>query len=193
VLLVAGVAVAVLLLASYAQIITLYENLHSGALGGAALTIAEIMFLPNLVIWAAAWLVGPGFAIGTGSQVSPLGTTLGPLPSIPVFGALPQGDYTFAFAGLVVPIIAGFLVGAVLRTGLASRIRSTGSFTWLLGSGLGIGVVGGAILGLLAWASAGAIGPGRLQHAGPDPFAVGLIAALELGVSAVVGMLAARR
>jgi Family of unknown function (DUF6350) len=193
VLTIAAFAVVVLLLANYAQIITLYENLHSGALGGFALTIAEILFLPNLVIWAAAWLIGPGFALGSGSAVSPLGTTLGPIPSIPVLGALPQGDLTFAFVGLIVPILVGFLVGALLSGPLAERIRSTGRLTWLLGAGLGIGVIGGAILGLLAWASAGAIGPGRLQQAGPDPIMVGLFAALELGVSAVVGMAASRR
>lgn len=193
VLLAASIAVAVLLLANYAQVITLYENLHSGALGGATLTIAQIMFLPNLVIWAAAWLIGPGFSIGTGSLVSPLGTTLGPLPSIPILGAIPQGAFVFAFAGLLVPIVAGFLAGAVLRGPLAAKIRSTGALTSRLVAGLGIGVVGGAILGVLAWVSAGAIGPGRLQHAGPDPIWVALLAALELGVSAVVGMLAARR
>lgn len=190
---VAALGVGILLVANYAQIITLYENLHTEALGGLALTIAQILFLPNLVIWAASWLIGPGFAIGSGSLVSPLGTTLGPLPSIPVLGALPQGDLAFAFAGLIVPIIAGFLVGAWVRAGLAARIHSTGTLAWVLGAGLGTGVVGGGILGLLAWASAGAIGPGRLQHAGPDPITVGLFAALELGVSAVVGMLASRR
>ncbi|MEJ1229951.1 MAG: DUF6350 family protein [Galbitalea sp.] len=193
VVMIAGVIVAVLLVANYAQIVTLYEDLHSGALGGLALTIAQIMFLPNLVIWAASWLIGPGFAIGTGSMVSPLGTTLGPLPSIPVFAALPQGDLAFAFIGLVVPIFAGFLSGAVLRRSLAARIRSVGVATWTLGAGLGMGLVGGAILGLLALASGGAIGPGRLQQVGPDAVLVGLFAALELGLSAVLGMLAARR
>jgi hypothetical protein len=193
VLMVAALAVAVLLLVNYAQIITLYENLHSGALGGFALTIAEILFLPNLVIWAAAWLIGPGFAIGTGSVVSSLGTTLGPIPSIPVLGALPQGNSAFAFVGLLAPILVGFLVGALLSGPLAERIRRTGRLTWMLGAGLGTGVAGGALLGLLAWASAGSIGPGRLQHVGPDPISVALFAALELGVSAVVGMAASRR
>ena len=126
VLTIAALAVAVLLLANYAQIITLYENLHSGGLGGFALTIAEILFLPNLVIWAAAWLIGPGFAIGAGSVVSPLGTTLGPIPSIPVLGALPQGNLAFAFVGLLAPILVGFLVGALLSGPLAERIRDTG-------------------------------------------------------------------
>jgi hypothetical protein len=189
----AAFAVVGLLLANYAQIITLYENLHSGALGGLALTIAQVLFLPNLVIWAASWLIGPGFAIGTGSAVSPLSTTLGPLPSVPVLGALPQGDLAFGFVGLVVPVLAGFLVGALLSGSLAARIRSTGRGVWILGAGLGVGAVGGAILGLLAWASAGAIGPGRLQQAGPDPLIVGLLAALELGIPAVLGMVASRR
>jgi hypothetical protein len=190
---IAALVLAVLLFANYAQIITLYENLHSGGLGGLALTLAQILFLPNLVIWAASWLIGPGFAVGAGSTVSPLGTTLGPLPSIPVLGVLPQGDFAFAFVGLLVPILAGFLAGALLNGPLAARIGSTSRITWTLGAGLGTGIVGGAILGLLAWASAGSIGPGRLQHAGPDPLAVGLLAALELGVSAVLGMLASRR
>jgi hypothetical protein len=193
VLVVSGLAVAVLLLANYAQIITLYENLHSGALGGLTLTMAELLLLPNFVIWGAAWFVGPGFSIGTGSHISPLGTAVGPLPSIPILGAIPQGDFSFAFAGILLPIIAGFLAGAVLAPGLAAKIRATGTATWVLGAGLGIGVVGGALLGVLAWASAGAVGPGRLQQAGPDALAVGLFAALELGVAAVAGMLAARR
>jgi hypothetical protein len=189
----AALAVVAMLLANYAQIISLYENLHTEALGGLELTIAQILFLPNLVIWAASWLVGPGFAIGTGSTVSPLGTTLGPLPSIPVLGALPQGNLTFAFIGLLVPVLAGFLVGALLSGPLAARIHSTGRATWMLGAGLGTGVVGGALLGILAWASSGAIGPGRLQQAGPDPLAVALLAALELGVAALLGMVASRR
>jgi hypothetical protein len=190
---VAAVIVAISLVFNYAQIITLYENLHTQALGGVALTLAQILFLPNLVIWAAAWLVGPGFAIGANSNVSPLGTSVGPIPSIPVLGALPQGDYVFAFVGLVVPVLAGFLVGALLSGPLAERIRSTGRLAWTASAGLGTGVVGGAILGLLAWASAGSIGPGRLQTVGPDPVLVGLVAALELGVAAFAGMAASRR
>jgi Family of unknown function (DUF6350) len=187
---VAAVAVAVMILANYAQIITLYENLHTGALGGVALTIAQILFLPNLVIWAAAWLVGPGFAIGSGSSVSPLATNLGPVPAVPVFGALPQGDLAFAFVGLVVPILAGFLAGALLAR---PDPLPVGRVTWVVGVGAGVGIIGGAIIGLLAWASAGALGPGRLADVGPDPIAVGLLAALELGIPAMIGLALSRR
>jgi hypothetical protein len=49
--------------------------------------------------------------------------------------------------------------------------------------------VGGVILGLLAWFSAGAAGPGRLADVGPNPWAVGVAAAIELGVAATIGLL----
>ncbi|MCU1404148.1 MAG: hypothetical protein JWQ43_451 [Glaciihabitans sp.] len=215
---VASVVVAGLIVTSYAGIITLYEGLHAGALGGFALTIAQIAFLPNFVLWGVSWLVGPGFAIGTGSTVSPLGTDLGPIPAIPILGALPTGDSAFAFVGILVPIIAGFLAGALLRerndapttqsfssafslAATASPASSGAQRTpapagpagplRLVLTGLGIGVVAGIVLGLLTLAAAGSAGPGRLADVGADPWAVAGWAALEVGLAAVAGLFAA--
>lgn len=174
---------------AYARIITLYESLHGEVLGGIAITLGQLALLPNLVIWTASWLIGPGFAIGTGSLVGPLGTQLGPLPALPVLGALPGGQPAFGFVGLLVPIVAGFLIGTVL----AGRLRERLDGGPLLLGGVGAGVVGGVLLGLLAWASAGSAGPGRLAHVGPDPWAVGICAAIEIAAACVIGMLASRR
>jgi hypothetical protein len=185
----AAILTAAAILFSYARIITLYESLHSEALGGAAVTLGQIALLPNIVIWAACWLIGPGFVIGTGSTVSPLATSLGPIPAIPVLGALPSGEWAFGFVGLLVPVIAGFLVGAILGPRVGREIRGSG----LVVAALGMGLVGGVILGLLAWASAGSAGPGRLVNVGPNPVLVAVVAALELGIAALIGLLASRR
>ncbi len=182
----AAVLTAAAILVSYARIITLYESLHTEVLGGVTITLAQLALLPNLVIYTASWLVGPGFALGTGSAVSPLATQLGPVPAIPVLGALPPEALPFGFVGLVVPVVAGFLVGAVLGPGA----RGTFGRRELALVAVGVGVVGGVILGLLAWASTGAAGPGRLQDVGPNPFAVGGWAALELGLAAMAGLFA---
>ena len=192
---VASVAVAVLIVASYAQVFTLYEGLHAGALGGLALTIAQIAVLPNVVLGAASWLIGPGFAIGVGSSVSPLGTALGPIPAIPLFGALPAGDFAFSFVGLLVPVLAGFLAGAVLGPRRAGGDGTPLPLPWprVIATGLGMGVVAGAALGLLAAISTGSAGPGRLAMVGPDPLPVALWAALEVGVAATLGLYAASR
>jgi len=187
---VAAVVVAVLMLTHYADVIALYESAHAGVLGGISLTIAQIAFLPNLVVWAASWFVGPGFAIGAGSAVSPLGTSLGPLPAIPILGGLPTGDLAFGFLGLVVPVLVGFFAGLVIRPRVLGEIGAAPRGRWLLLAGVGVGVAGGVVLGLLAWASAGAAGPGRLVDVGPSPWLVGLFAALEIGIPAIIGLFA---
>jgi hypothetical protein len=188
-----AVVLAVLIGASYAQVISLYEGLHAGPLGGLALTLGQLSFMPNLVIWVASWLIGPGFAIGVGSAVSPLGTTLGPLPAIPVLGALPTADLAFGFAGLLVPVVAGFLVGALVYPRLARELDVDNSALWILGAGVGSGVVAGALFGLLAWFSGGAAGPGRLEQVGPDPLSVAAFAALEVAIATTLGLAAAAR
>jgi len=198
--LVSAVAVAVLIAVNYAHIIRLYEALHTEVIGGFALTAGELAFLPNLVIWAASWFVGPGFAIGAGSHVSPIGTALGPVPTIPLLGALPTGDLAFGFAGLLVPVAAGFLAGAAVRPiltrALDAAARDDHPAPHLLGlvaTALGGGVFGGLLLGLLAAVSGGAAGPGRFQQVGPDALAVGLAAALEFAVAIGIGLAASSR
>ncbi len=188
-----AVAVAALFLGNYAVLISLYEGVHAGILGGIALTIGQIAFLPNLVIWGASWFVGPGFAVGTGSSVGPLGTTLGPIPAIPILGALPAPSLLgWGFLGLLVPVLAGFFIALAMRPRLVRTLGPHADTRSLLAAGLASGVVGGILLGALAWASAGSAGPGRLVDVGPSPWIVGILAALEIGVAAVIGLLAGR-
>ncbi|TFD25382.1 MULTISPECIES: DUF6350 family protein [Cryobacterium] len=192
VLIVSAVAVAVLIAVNYATIIGLYEAVQAGIFGGATITLAQLALIPNLVIWAAAWFVGPGIALGAGTTVSPIGTVVGTLPGLPLFGALPQGTPTYGFLGLLAPVLIGFVFAVVTRqfldrAGVPERTTRAHVFT-----GLGMGVVAGTLLGLLAWWSAGAMGPGRLVQVGPNPLLVGALAAAEIGVAAALGMLAGR-
>ncbi|MBG6213053.1 hypothetical protein RCH23_000657 [Cryobacterium sp. CAN_C3] len=192
VLIVSAVAVAALIAVNYATIIGLYEAVQAGVFGGATITLAQLALIPNLVIWAAAWFVGPGIAMGVGTTVSPIGTVVGTLPGLPLFGALPQGTPAYGFVGLLVPVLIGFVFAVVTRqfldrTGVPERT----TLEHVL-SGLGMGVVGGALLGLLSWWSAGAMGPGRLVEVGPNALMVGALAAAEIGVAAALGMLSGR-
>lgn len=186
---VASLVTTAAIVTSFADIITLYEGLHTEVLGGVAVTIGQLALLPNIVVWAASWLVGPGFAIGTGSAVSPLATTLGPIPAIPILGALPGGDFAFGFIGLLAPVVVGFLVAAVLGPRIAGELRRRE----LAIVALGIGVTAATIVGVLVWASAGSAGPGRLMNVGPQPWIVAAWAALEFSVAAGLGLLASAR
>ena len=185
----ASIVAAIAIVASYARIITLYESLHTEWLGGIAVTLAQLLLLPTIVVWAASWLVGPGFAIGTGSLVSPLGTTLGPIPAIPLFGAIPEGSGVFGYLGLLAPVVAAFLVGAVLGPGMRRRFDGT----LVVVATVGMAVVGGILLGVLAGFASGAAGPGRLVDVGPNPWAVGGWATVKFAIAGTIGALASAR
>jgi len=186
---IASIVTMLAIVTSYAEIIRLYEALHTEVLGGIAITLGQLALLPNTILWTASWLVGPGFAIGTGSTVSPLATSLGPIPAIPVLGALPSGDFAFGFAGLLAPVLVGFLVAAVLGPRIAGGLGRRE----LVIVAVGVGLTAATIIGLLAWASAGSAGPGRLSDVGPQPWVVTMWAFVEFTVAAGLGLLTSAR
>jgi uncharacterized protein DUF6350 len=178
-------------------VVAVYEGLDAGAMGGAVLTIAQLGFVPNLAVFALAWVSGSGFALGAGSQVGPLGTAVGPLPSVPVLAAIPAGPLDFGFVALVVPVLAGVLAGWwFLREGenhfdewLSIKVR-TRWFTAAVSTvalGIMIGAAAGVLAGVLAWIARGSAGIGRLTDIGPDPLWAGVWLAAEVGIGVVVG------
>lgn len=186
---VSAVVVAALIVVNYATIIGLYESMQADVMGGITLTLAQLALIPNLVIWAAAWFVGPGIAIGVGTSVSPVGTSLGSVPGLPILGALPHGTLALGFIGLLVPVLAGFAAGVLARHWPGRPSAPEQTTAQRVATGLVMGAVAGILLGLLAWWSSGAIGPGRLADVGPNPLLVGVLAAVEIGIGAGVGMI----
>ena len=178
-------------------VVAVYEGLDAGAMGGSVLTIVQLGFLPNLVVFALAWISGAGFALGVGSLAGPLGTAVGPLPSVPVFAALPAGSLDFGFVALVVPALAGALAGWwFLREGenhfdewLSIKIRARWftAATSTLVLGAVIGSVAGLLAAGLAWLARGSAGIGRLTEIGPDPLRTALFVAAEVGIGVVIG------
>lgn len=191
ILTVAALALAVMIALNYATVVGLYQSLQAGILGGSVVTLAQLVLLPNFVIWAAAWIVGAGFSIGAGTAVSPAGTLLGPVPGLPLFGAVPQVTGQWGFIVLLVPLLVSFVVAMVLRQ-RHDRYSSPATAGVIFGLAFGIAVVTAAILALLSWWAGGAIGPGRMTSVGPDPLAVAGWTAALVFIGASVGGYAGR-
>ena len=77
---VAALATAVAIFARGSQIVGLYEASHVDVLGAVVLTLGQLLYLPTLIVWALAFVAGPGVSLGVGSTVAPSGTTTGVLP-----------------------------------------------------------------------------------------------------------------
>jgi hypothetical protein len=164
----------------------LQRDLVPGVVGTLLLVLLQLGYLPNAVIWAIAFSIGPGFAFGSGTVVAPTGSALAQLPAFPLLAALPPGVHT-AVPGwveptvLAVPYLAGVL-GGLLLVRAAPALGLDAAPVW----GLACGAVTGAVLGLLAAVSGGPLGDGRLAAVGPSAWQVGAVSALEIGVAAAV-------
>lgn len=155
-----------------------------GVVGGVALLLLGLALVPNAAVWGAAWLAGPGFAVGVGTAVGPFGHELGPVPALPLLAALP-GSGVPGWAGplaLLVPLAAGILAGRVV----ARDLPGVGAARVCLEAAL-VGPVTGALWVVLAWLSGGAAGGERLTEVGPAAWLVGLAVAAAVGLAAVVG------
>ena len=72
---------------------------RAGVLGQAGITVLCLVYLPNLAVWGAAYLLGPGFAVGDGTVVSPGEVLLGPVPALPGAGRAAVGPAVRRRAG----------------------------------------------------------------------------------------------
>jgi hypothetical protein len=193
---VAAFLTAVLFIARFPQVVALYEGLQAGAEGGAVVTLGQLAFLPSIVFWVVSWLSGAGFALGRGSWISPAGADIGPLPSLPIFGLVPEGQVAGGYLWLVVPVVATFVAARLVRSRLVANVYAQERGRWMLATAVGMAVVAGLVALVLSIATSGSVGPGRMSDFGPTPwvttvwvlggtFVVALIGLLTPGRSAV--------
>jgi hypothetical protein len=172
--LLAGASLAVHL-AAYRKAVA---ALSPGAGGSALLLLAGLSYLPNSVIWAIAYMLGPGF--------SPSGSALGPVPAFPALAALPTGTGPafpawLGFFVLAVPYLAGALAG-LMTVRIAPTPFLEAAPLW----GLLTGTLAAVVIGFGAKFSGGPLGAGRLAAVGPAGAEAGLVAVLEVGVTAAL-------
>jgi hypothetical protein len=159
---------------------TVLSELHLRPGDYVMFALVTLTVVPNAVLFGAAYLLGPGFAVGAGTIVSPSVVAMGPVPAFPLLSALPDSGPTPAWAiGLVaIPVLAG-AAGAVL----AQRAYGVTAYDSAALRGFGSGL-GAALLTTLAVAvSGGAMGTGRMAVIGA-PVAdvlVAAVAAMSLG------------
>jgi hypothetical protein len=175
----AGFATVVIaLVVSAPEVVQMSGSDAGSALG---LTVLSISYLPNAAIAGLSWLAGPGFSVGA-LTVSALAAHAGPVPTVPLLAALPQGPaQPWWGVVLAVPLLVGAMVGhrcVAAGDDRVARLRVLAVAATVL-------AVGSAVLGALAG--------GRLGAATFDPvdvpfglLAVAVLAATLLGGATVI-------
>lgn len=187
----AALAFAIALLVDFAAAANIVSQLDTDAGDTVMIAALSMLLLPNAVIFSGTYLLGPGFAVGSGTLVTPTAVVLGPLPLFPLLAALPGDGEVAGWVPLLmaVPVLVAAWAAYRVLFGLALD-RWDSSALWGAGGGMVAAVVTSAVAAL----SSGAVGPGRMTQVGPASFDVLIhaVPAFALG-GALGGVLAVWR
>ncbi|MFB7083859.1 DUF6350 family protein [Streptomyces sp. NPDC056296] len=153
-----------------------FLQLTEGWSGRFAVLLLCLTLVPNAAVWAAAYALGPGFALGTGHAVDPFASDPAPLlPPFPLLAAVPDagpGTPLHWVAGAV-PLVAGTVVGwftARAATGAdPGAHEAAGPWSWrrTVAAAVLAAVLCAVLVALLAALAGGPLGDGALARFGP--------------------------
>ena len=179
-----GLFLLISVIVSWSRIRGIHELLlPTSTVDSTMITLAQVLFIPNAIVWALSWLAGPGFFMGSDALHSPASAPTMPIPAIPLFGATPvsaPGNWVvFAL------IVFGVALGVYLRL----RKGSESLLDDLYQGGIAAVVVAAVYLAT-SLGSAVVLGNGRLAFLGPrmSLSALCLFAEVALGILLTVAV-----
>lgn len=178
----AALALGAVLILFSSDIGRVLGELNLGAAGALLVTVVSLGYLPTALLWALAYLLGPGIAVSPFSVVTPFAAAdPAALPGLPLLAALPAVPPTGAVFLPVVGVLAGVAMGALLRRRGHVSLAGVG-----VAAAAAVGV--GAGIGLAMWLASGSLGSLDLAHVGPLalPTAAVALGTTLLGAVAVV-------
>ena len=160
----------------------LHDALSAGGIvASLGLVALQAGWAPTMLVWALAWLAGPGFTVGTGSLFSPDVVIPDAVPAMPVLGLLPTAP--LGTAGVYLPMV--ITLAAMGAAWHRRRVLLELELSEALMSALAATLI--VTLGCLALAlgASGPIGPDRMTRVGPHTGYLCLFIALEVGVGLI--------
>jgi hypothetical protein len=164
-----------MLLTHISMVKNLTTVLEPGIFGGLMLLLLNILYIPNAIVSALGYFSGVGFAVGSGTLVSPFSFRLNKIPAMPLLGGLPQGKSVIAAIGIAMIIFAG----AILVSWTVSL-----NFKVLQQSFI-VAVVLAAFVG---YSGSGALITDAMSAVGVSPWKFTLAVSAELGVGALLAL-----
>jgi hypothetical protein len=133
------------------------------------------LYIPNAVVSTLAYFSGVGFAVGSGTLVSPSSFRLNKIPAMPLLGALPEDKSLISLLGIVAIVGAGALL-VTWTISLNQRV---------LVQSLIVAVLLAAFVG---YSGSGALITDAMSAVGVSPWKFTLAIGTELGVGALLAL-----
>ena len=178
------VASIVALVAGWSRMAGIQETLGAASGADTAFIVgAQLAFAPTVMAWAASWWSGAGFLTATDSLHSPAVAGTGPIPPIPLLGAVPEtapGMWV-----VLAPIALGVGLGVVAARSFRREHLLHQSAQGVLAS-----LIVAAVTALWMWSATMSMGSVRLALMGPRVGWATLALVLEIALPALIIALA---
>jgi len=169
---------AVLTFGLLTSISTARDLFPMGAGNAAGMLLLSVGYLPNAMVAATSFVVGPGFSLGT-VAMSPVDFAGGPVPGLPLLAAMPEQQAAWWPLLFAVPLAIGVLVGRKLRDVDEDPVAR------LRGVAVATGVVAMCFV-LLAGSAGGRLGGGAFDPVSMRAAAVSIALVLWIAIPAAL-------
>ena len=178
------VAAIVALVAGWGRMAGIQEILGAASGADTAFIVgAQLAFAPTVMAWAASWWSGAGFLTAIDSLHSPAVAGTGPIPPIPLLGAVPEtapGMWV-----VLAPIALGIGLGIVAARSFRREHLLHQSAQGVLAS-----LIVAAVTALWMWSATMSLGSVRLASMGPRVGWATVALVLEIALPALIIALA---
>ena len=178
------IASVVALVAGWSRMAGIQELLGASSAADTSFIVSgQALFAPTIMAWVASWWSGAGFLTATDSLHSPAVAGTGPIPPIPLLGAVPQtapGMWV-----LLAPIALGIGLGVV-----AARSFRREHLLHQTAQGVLASLITASVTALWMWSATMSLGSVRLASMGPRVGWATLALVLEIALPALIIALA---
>ena len=178
------VASVIALVAGWSRMAGIQELLGASSAADTSFIVGgQALFAPTVMAWAASWWSGAGFLTATDSLHSPAVAGTGPIPPIPLLGAVPQtapGMWV-----IIAPITLGLGLGVV-----AARSFRREHLLHQTAQGVLASVIIASVTALWMWSATMSMGSVRLSVMGPRVGWATLALVLEIALPTLIIALA---
>ena len=174
------IASVVALVAGWSRMAGIQELLGASSAADTSFIVSgQALFAPTIMAWVASWWSGAGFLTATDSLHSPTVAGSGPIPPIPLLGAVPQtapGMWV-----ILAPIALGIGLGVV-----AARSFRREHLLHQTAQGVLASLITASVTALWMWSATMSLGSVRLASMGPRVGWATLALVLEIALPALI-------
>lgn len=186
---IAALTLAISAIGHFDDITRVGTALGTGSWGGAVVTVAQIAYVPTIVVWTVAYLVGAGVGLGPDVIMTPFLATSASveLPPIPLLALLPESSVALAWILPLVGVVAGLVSGIYIARGGEKEPR-----LMRLAMAVASSALAGVMVAGLSALARGSWGVEKLASWGPLPELTGSLAFVTVVVGTIATALTVR-